>query len=191
MCEPITMMAIMAIGKAAEISATNEAAEVEQAGLVSQQAVQNMQKVQEQEEVNRKLGMKLTQSVRKGLARRGTVKVASAESGSMGGAALRNLTNVYMQGSINRGSMISLTESEVVRIGTQSQADYMRTQSGINIAESKKSTGLGAALQIGVAGAQGYAGAGGFSSGTGVVGEVGYVSNLDANMAAFKDTWDW
>ena len=197
MCEPITMMAVMAICKASEISATNQAMEAQQNAAVAQQTVMNMQRMQEQEEVNRKSGLEQTQLAREGLRKRGEAKVASAESGSMGGAALRNLANVYMQESINAGSIVSLAESDVVRIGTQSQADYLKTVSAINIAESKKSTGLNAALQIGVAGAQGYASAGGFSSGTaalGKVGSVGYqpaVSSWSNNVTSFKNTWSW
>ena len=64
-------------------------------------------------------------------------------------------------------SFVALEEVNLAQIGVQSQADYQRTKSIINAAENKKSTGLSAALQIGVAGVSGYASAGGFAGGTG------------------------
>jgi len=191
MCDPITMAVVMGIGKASEISATNTQMEAQQDAAVAQQTAMNMQRVQEMEETNRKVGMELTQTKREALRRQASGRVASAESGSMGGTALRNLANVYMQESINAGSIVSLGESDVVRIGTQSQADYLATQSKINVAESQKTTGLSAALQIGVSAGTGYASAGGFSSGTAAVGNQAAVSNWSANKTAFGKTWSW
>ena len=71
----------------------------------------------------------------------------------MGGVALRNLANVYMQDAIDSGSIISMAEADIVQIGTQSQADFLQTRSRINTAQSKKSSGLSSILQIGASGA--------------------------------------
>ena len=195
MCDPISMATVAMIGKASEISATNQAAEAQQQAAIDQQTIMNAQRVQEMEDVNRKAGMELTQEKREGLRAQASARVASAESGAMGGVALRNLANVYMQEGINSGSIITLAESDMVKIGTQSQADYLSTRSAINQAESKKSTGLSAALQIGVAGGTAYAAGGGFEGGTlgaGTVNTPGYVpktSSWDASKAAFRKTW--
>ena len=197
MCDPISMATVAMIGKASEISATNQAAEAQQQAAIDQQTIMNAQRVQEMEDVNRKAGMELTQEKREGLRAQASARVASAESGAMGGVALRNLANVYMQEGINSGSIITLAESDMVKIGTQSQADYLSTRSAINQAESKKSTGLSAALQIGVAGGTAYAAGGGFTGGTtgaGVPGKPGFVpktSAWEAAKADFKNTWSF
>ena len=159
MCSPtLAVTALAAVGKASEISATNQAAEAQQTAAIEQQTAMNMQRVQEMEDVNRKVGLELTQEKRESLRAQATARTASAESGAMGGVALRNLANVYMQDGINSGSIIALSESELVKIGTQSQADFLSTRSAINTAESRKSTGLSAALQIGVAAGTAYYG---------------------------------
>ncbi len=153
MCDPT--MILMAAGKAAEISASNQAAEAQQQAAIEQQTLMNTQRAQEIEEVNRKAGLELTEAKRESLRAQASARTASAESGALGGVALRNLANVYMQDAIDSGSIVSLAESDVVRIGTQSQADFLETRSRINEAESKKSTGVGAALQIAGAGVSG------------------------------------
>jgi len=191
MCDPISMATVAMIGKASEISATNQAAEAQQQAAIDQQTIMNAQRVQEMEDVNRKAGMELTQEKREGLRAQASARVASAESGAMGGVALRNLANVYMQEGINSGSIITLAESDMVKIGTQSQADYLSTRSAINQAESKKSTGLSAALQIGVAGGTAYAAGGGFTGGTAATASTPAVSNWQASKTAFKNTWSF
>jgi len=191
MCDPISMATVAMIGKASEISATNQAAEAQQQAAIDQQTIMNAQRVQEMEDVNRKAGMELTQEKREGLRAQASARVASAESGAMGGVALRNLANVYMQEGINSGSIITLAESDMVKIGTQSQADFLSTRSAINQAESKKSTGLSAALQIGVAGGTAYAAGGGFTGGTAATASTPAVSNWQASKTAFKNTWSF
>ena len=195
MCDPITMATVAAIGKASEISATNQAAEAAQDAAIDQQMIMNAQRVQEMEDVNRKAGMELTQQKRESLREQATARTASAESGAIGGVALRNLANVYMQDGINSGSIVALSESELAQIGTQSQADFLSTRSTINQAEAKKSTGLDAALQIGVASGTAYASSGGFEGGTlgaGTINTPGYVpktSSWDAAKTGFRKTW--
>lgn len=191
MCDPISMATVAMIGKASEISATNQAAEAQQQAAIDQQTSMNAQRVQEMEDVNRKAGMELTQEKREGLRAQASARVASAESGAMGGVALRNLANVYMQEGINSGSIITLAESDMVKIGTQSQADYLSTRSAINQAESKKSTGLSAALQIGVAGGTAYAAGNKFTGGTAATASTPAVSNWQASKTAFKNTWSF
>jgi hypothetical protein len=61
-----------------------------------------------------------------------------------------------MQEAIDVGTIISKEEAQLRTIGMQSQQTYLETQSSINQAESQKSTGLDAALQIAAGGAQGY-----------------------------------
>jgi len=173
------MAAISAISTAADISAKNQQAEAEQDAAVQRQVAMNAQRVQEMEETNRKASLELTEEKRKSLQAQAKARVASAESGAMGGVALRNLANVYMQEGINSGSIISLAESDIVRIGTQSQADFLQTRSSINVAESQKSTGLSAALQIGASASQGYAAGGGFSDGM----------TWSKSADSFKNTW--
>jgi len=177
MCDPISMAIISAVGTAAQISASNTAADSEQDAALDQQAAMNMQRVQEMEEVDRKTALELTEKKRESLRAQASARVSSAESGIAGGVSLRNLANVYMQDAIDSGSVIAMAEADIVQIGTQSQADYLQTRSRINQAQSKKSSGLSSILQIG------GAAAGGYSSGGG--------SNMTwgQSKTAFKNTW--
>jgi hypothetical protein len=183
------MAIISAVGTASQISASNTAADAEQDAALDQQIAMNAQRIQEMEEVNRKAALELTEEKRESLREQASARVASAESGAVGGVALRNLANVYMQDAIDSGTIISMAESDIVQIGTQSQADFLQTRSRINTAQSKKSSGLSSILQIGTSAAGGYGSAGGFSSGTAAIGSTPAVSNWSANKTAFKNTW--
>jgi hypothetical protein len=181
MCNPIAMMAVTAIGKASEISATNQAMEAAQTAAVDSQSQMNMQRVAEMEDTNRKASLELTESKREALRTQASTRVAAAESGVAGATPLRNLANVYMQESIRAGTVISKNEAENVMTGIRSQSDFISTRNSINEAESKKSTGLSAALQIGVAGAQGYAAGGGFAEGSTFSGNLKNAFNWGAS----------
>ena len=168
MCSPqLAVAALMAVSKASEISAANQAAASEQQAAMDQQAIMNQQRAMEAEGVKAKAGQELTTKKRERMRELATAKVAGAESGVAGVSPLRALSNVFMQESFDAGTIVALEEVNLAQIGVQSQADYQRTKSIINAAENKKSTGLSAALQIGVAGVSGYASAGGFAGGTG------------------------
>ena len=166
MCNPIAMMAISAVATASQIAAQNQAAGAEQTAAAERQKIMNAQRVMEMEGENRKTSLKLVQEKRETLQKQSAARVSAAESGVSGGSTLRNLANVYVQESINSGSIVSLNETQIAQIGVQSQADFISTRNRINVAESKKTTGVAAALQIAGAGASGYASGGGFESGT-------------------------
>lgn len=161
MCSPMAFAALAAVQTASEISAANQAAEAEQEAAVENQRIQNLQRQMEAEEVQRKAGLELTEVEREAQREQATQRVLAAESGVAGASPLRALGDVYMQEAIKSGSIVALQESDLVRIGTESQADMLRTQSAINVAESKKTTGFAAALQIGGSAATGYYGTGG------------------------------
>lgn len=179
MCDPISMAAISAVQTAAQISAANQAAEAQQNAAVERQRAMNMQRKLEMEETNKKAALELAQEKRKAKREFSASVVMAAESGVSGATTLRNLADVYMQESFKSGSIQSLAESDIVRIASQSQSDFLQTRSDINIAESKKSTGLSAALQIGASATSGYAAGGGFDSGM----------TWDSSTKAFKNTW--
>lgn len=166
MCEATTMAVLAGIQTASQISATNQAAEASQQAAVEQQRIMNLQRAQEMEETQRKASMELTEKKRESLREQAKIRVGAAESGIAGGSPLRMLGNIYTQEAIASGSVVALQESDLARIGTQAQADFLKTRSAINEAESKKSTGLSAALQIGASAGMGYASGGGFESGT-------------------------
>lgn len=166
MCNPIAMMVISAAQSAAEISAKNQSLTAEQNSAIEQQKIMNQQRTMEMEEQNRKTSLELTQEKRETLQKQSAIRVAAAESGVSGGSTLRNLANVYVQDSFNAGSIVSLNEAQIAQIGVQSQADFISTRNRINIAQSSKSTGIAAALQIGGAAASGYSAGGGFEKGT-------------------------
>ena len=138
------------------ISETNKAAEDAQAAAVDRQNVMNQQRAQEMEEVQAEAGLEATNEARESLRQQASIRAAAAESGVAGASPLRELANVYMQEAIDVGTIISKEEAQLRTIGMQSQQTYLETQSSINQAESQKSTGLDAALQIGMSGAQGY-----------------------------------
>ena len=179
MCDPITMAAVSAVGTAAQISATNQAAEAGQNAAVERQMAMNAQRRQEAEEQKKKARLEMTQRERKALREKSAVTVAAAEAGTAGGNLLRQMSNVYVQKAIDTGTISSLNESDLVQIAVGSQADYLETKSTINQLEAKKSTGIGAALQIGVSAAQGYGAGGGFNTGM----------TWNDSVGAFKNTW--
>ena len=179
MCDPISMAAISAVQTAAQISAANQAASQEQAAAVEQQRIMNMQREQQAQEVKRQAAMKLTEKEREALREKARVKVGAAETGVAGGVVFRNLANVYTQKALEEGTITALNESDLVQIGMESQSDFIKTRSRINVAESKKTTGLAAALQIGAGAAQGYSAGGGFDSGM----------TWGKATKAFKNTW--
>lgn len=195
MCDPISMATVAAIGSAAQIAGTNKAAEGAQEAAVNRQSAMNVQRMQEMEDANKKTGMELTNLKRESLRQQSSARVAAAESGAMGGVALRNLANVYMQEGINSGSIVSLNESQIQQIGVQSQSDFLSTRSAVNQAESQKTTGAAAALQIGVAAGTVYATAGGLAGGTAAVPATSTTALVPAQSAwetsktAFGNTW--
>jgi len=168
MCSPqLAVAALMAISKASEISAANRVATAEQQSAVDQQSIMNQQRAMESEGVKAKAGQELTTKKRERMRELSTAKVMGAETGVAGISPLRAMSNVFMQESFDAGTVVGLQETNLAQIGVQSQADYQRTKSVINAAENKKSSGLSAVLQIGVAGVSGYASAGGFAGGAG------------------------
>ena len=160
------------------INETNKAAEDAQAAAVDRQNVMNQQRAQEMEEVQAEAGLEATNEARESLRQQASIRAAAAESGVAGASPLRELANVYMQEAIDVGTIISKEEAQLRTIGMQSQQTYLETQSNINQAESQKSTGLDAALQIAAGGAQGYAMMGGAATpelaGTGTGSFAGY-----------------
>ena len=149
------MTGIMMASTAMSISETNKAAEDAQAAAVDRQNVMNQQRAQEMEEVQAEAGLEATNEARESLRQQASIRAAAAESGVAGASPLRELANVYMQEAIDVGTIISKEEAQLRTIGMQSQQTYLETQSSINQAESQKSTGLDAALQIAAGGAQG------------------------------------
>lgn len=176
MCNPMAIISV--VQTASQISKQNQAAERSQQAAVEKQQVMQAQRVQEQEDTNRKAALELTDRKREALQEQASMRTAAAESGVAGKTPLLNLANVYMQESIDAGSIISETEAKQVTIGRQMQKDYLEAKSDIAIAESKKTTGLSAALQIGVAGAQGYGAQGGFDKGATLGSEWGKTTSL-------------
>lgn len=162
MCNPMAF--VMAAQTAMSIKAGNEAAEASQAAAVSTQAIMNSQRTAEMEDINRKVGLELTEKSRESLREQSAARVASAESGVAGASPLRSLVDVYVQGSIAKGSIMSKGESELAQVGIASQGDFISARNAIQKAESTKSTGLQAALQIGTSAAAGYYGSGGTNS---------------------------
>ena len=179
MCEPITMAAIAAIGTAAQISATNQAMERQQAAEVEKQGIINKRIEEESADMKRETAAELTQKEREQMRYVAAQKVQMVESGAAGGSSIRNLGNVYMQGSFEKGSIIAKGEVDMSEQGRKSQDQFLSTRSKINELEANKTTGLAAALQIGASAATGYAAGGGFEAG----------STFSGNVDKFKGTW--
>jgi len=154
---PIVFAALSAVSTAASINQGNKAAEDAQAAAVARQNLMNQQQAQEMEEVQAEAGLEATNEARESLRQQASIRAAQAESGVAGVSPLRELANVYMQEAIDVGTIISKEEAQLRTIGMQSQQTHLETQSSINQAESQKSTGLNAALQIAASGAKGYA----------------------------------
>jgi hypothetical protein len=168
MCSPtLAVAALMAVSKASEISQTNQAAEATQNAELDKKAILDQQRNLEAEGVKSEAANKLTQARRQSMRDFGTARAVGAGTGVRGASPLRNLSNIFMQESFTAGTIVGMQETNLAQIGVQSQADFLGARSAITAAENTKSTGLSAALQIGVAGLQGYSAAGGFAGGAG------------------------
>lgn len=159
MCNPVYMAAAMMIGKAVEVSSTNKAATSAQEAAITRQNILNSQTEEEMRDISRKTGMELTAERRKALSQRADAVAYSADTGVAGVVNLRNFGNVLMQSSFTKGTITSLGEADVLKVARGSESDYLETMNTINVAQSKKSSPLSAALQIGTAGVSGYVGA--------------------------------
>ena len=163
MCNPMAILA--AVQTAASISAKNTAMEGEQQAALATQNVMNSQSIAEMEDTNRKSSLELTESKREALRQQAIARVSGAESGVAGATTYRNLANVYMQESLKAGTVISKNESQNVMTAIGAQSDFISTRNTINDAQSQKSTGLSAALQIGASAGAGYYSGGGGAEG--------------------------
>ena len=151
------MTGIMMASTAMSISETNKAATREAEAANTRAQMMYNQQEQEQQEIQAEAGLELTNRNREALREQASMRAGAAESGVVGISPLRELANVYMQESIDAGSIISKEEAQIRSSGMQSQQTYLEGVSAVNVANSKMSTGLNAALQIGMSGAQGYA----------------------------------
>lgn len=152
----ITAMVVVSAGTTAmNIDAQNKAAEEQQQAAVARQNLINKQQEQQMQEVQAEAGAQMTNEARERLRERGAIQAASAESGVAGASPLRELANVYVQEAFNTGTIVSKEEAALRTTAMQSQQTQLETQSAVNEAESAKTTGLAAILQIGTAGAQG------------------------------------
>ena len=158
------MTGIMMASTAMSISETNKAATREAEAANTRAQMMYNQQEQEQQEIQAEAGLELTNRNREALREQASMRAGAAESGVVGISPLRELANVYMQESIDAGSIISKEEAQIRSSGMQSQQTYLEGVSAVNVANSKMSTGLNAALQIGMSGAQGYGMMGGFSA---------------------------
>lgn len=176
MCNPMAILS--AVQTASAISAKNQAMESQQESALETQKVMNAQRVAEMEDTNRKASLELTEGKREALRQEASARTAAAESGAAGTTTYRNLANVYMQESLQAGTVISKNESQNVMTAIASQSDFISTRNTINEAESQKSTGLSAALQIGASAGLGYAQGGGFAEGATLKGQWAKTTDL-------------
>jgi len=152
----ITAAVVTAAATASSISQGNQAAEDAQRAAVARQRLMNQQQEQQMQEIQAEAGAALTNETRERLREKGKIQAASAESGVAGASPLRELANTYMQEAFTTGTIISKEEAALRTAAMQSQQTRLETQSAINQAESTKSTGLGAALQIAGSAFSGY-----------------------------------
>jgi hypothetical protein len=188
MCNPIAYALISAAGTAMQVSSANRAAQANQQAAVDQQTMQNNLRIQEQQDQKMVGREELTAQKREALAQQASMRAAQGESGVQGFSPFRNLANIYMQESFNNGSIISFTDTKVQQIARQSEMDARQTKNLINVEESKKTSPLGALVQMGTSAASAYAAGGGFATpspldtlkisttGVGTTGELGMFS---------------
>lgn len=188
MCNPIAYALISAAGTAMQVSSANRAAQANQQAAVDQQTMQNNLRIQEQQDQNRQAGFKMTDTAREAARVSATQRVAQGESGVRGMTNYRNLSDILMQASFKKGSIIDLNATQLSQIARQSEMDARQTKNLINVEESKKTSPLGALVQMGTSAASAYAAGGGFATpspldtlkisttGVGTTGELGMFS---------------
>jgi hypothetical protein len=163
----ITAAVVMGGLTANSIQQQNKALTQQQQALVD--AANLNMKMEQQKEADRiaQTGMELTQEERVKFAEQGSMRAAAAESGVAGVSPLRNLTNIYVQHSLTKGSIITNQEMDLYTSSMGNINTYAQTQSGINQAQSQKTTGFEALAQISMSAAGGYMAAGGTFGDTG------------------------
>jgi len=165
----ITAAVVMGGMTANSIAQQNRALTKQQQALADA-ANLNMQMEQQKEaDIKAKTSMELTQDERIKVSEQSSMRAAAAESGVAGISPLRNLTNIYVQHSLNKGSIITNEEMELYSSSLGNINTYAQTASGINQAQGQKTTGFEALAQISMAAAGGYMAAGGTVGGGGTL----------------------
>lgn len=185
----ITAAVVMGGLTANSISEQNKAAQKQQEAVASQVAMNYKMKEAQEQELKAKAGLELAQEAIQANTERGKIRAAAAESGVAGASTLRNLSNTYLQQSLTNGSIISGEESALRGVGYENINSYMEGLSNVNKLEANKTTGLEAALQVGMSAAGGYMGAGGTFGGSAATGTftnaaTGATTVVDPSMSA-------
>jgi hypothetical protein len=187
----ITAAVVMGGLTANSIQQQNKALTQQQQALVD--AANLNMKMEQQKEADRiaQTGMELTQEERVKFAEQGSMRAAAAESGVAGVSPLRNLTNIYVQHSLTKGSIITNQEMDLYTSSMGNINTYAQTQSGINQAQSQKTTGFEALAQIGMSAAGGYMAAGGtFGGGAAAGNTAGLKAGASTGAAAWSPTFN-
>lgn len=166
MCNPIAYALISAAGTAMQVSSANRSAQANQQAAVDQQTMQNNLRIQEQQDQNRQAGLEMTNLAREAARVSATQRVAQGESGVSGMTNYRNMSAILMEASFKKGSIIDLNATQIGQIARQSEMDARQTKNVINIEESKKTSPLGAIVQMGTSAADTYSRAAGFGAGS-------------------------
>lgn len=145
MCNPVLMMAAMAIGEGARQVGEKNAAE-------AQEEILHQQRLSQAEEIRDAAEAELGERTRQGRRERARMKVAAGEGGVGGNSFEAGMFNSVFQQSLDGGLIIK-------------NAANQQRASGVNykthLSSVQKPTFASAGLQIGMAGGRGYMAGGG------------------------------
>lgn len=157
MCDPVTATAAVAMsaGAAAQISATNKAAQTAAHNARKQYDLSNNLIAQQQKDVAAETGYELTNKQREFSRTLANISVAQAESGVVGNTPLRDIANLYMQESITKADVIATGEANQRKLAYGSQNAFNEMTTKQNTAKASSITGFQAGLQIASSGVSG------------------------------------
>ena len=184
----ITAAVVMGGLTANSISEQNKAAQKQQEEINSAAAISYQLAQQQEQEVKAQAGIDLTNEAIKANTERGRMRAAQSESGVAGLSPLRELGNTYVQESMVNGTIISKEQAQQRSIALSSLSNFTQFRSQGNQAESQKTTGFEAALQVGLAAAGGYYGGTAFTAPAGSVASTQALTKSQLLIGASSST---
>lgn len=170
MCEPATIMGVVAVvtaatsiaktamdAKAANQKASDETAAANQALVLDQQAVLN-----QQDQANQSAALEKTERLRLAMRERAALRSSSAEGGVSGATPTQLEGDTYQASSYDIGVLEANRQNYMKQTELEKVSIRNRAQSRLNEAAAGRKSGLYTGLQIGgqvLSGAMGVAGA--------------------------------
>lgn len=166
MCEPATIamigMGVMAAASTAmTVVASNNQADATKNAAENSAASDYVQQTEQQNQVGQQAALDKSERARQAMVERASLRVAQGESGLSGISTGRELGSIDMSQNYDQSIMEANKANKIRQIQFEKDGTKTTAQGRINMANSQKTSGWQAGLQIGASGAsgamQGYA----------------------------------